>query len=499
MTGAAGNRVDQTGGSRGGMDCNSLSAPGRQPGELERVQMHGNRLRGVHYLPTRRASDHAEPSTFALRPVRNIALDGEPAANVRGGVYPIDVNGNGTFELLHFNGYRVMRAYGVAGNKLWQVDNPAGRVHRSSSHRDTLAIFDADGDGGQDIVHCWSEPGASAKSLVLRDGATGKVLKTTQLTGQSASDECQIAAFRVAGQAQPHILVAGRVPTSVCASGNYTDYFAKTYAFRPDLVKLWERTTCAAGHYAWPLDPDGDGRAESVFVGKYLLWPDGSTRCVLAGFGGDHVDSMVVADLDPARAGKEVLAVGLGGTRFYSASTCTLRWTVGTAVVKNPQQTAAAFLAADDAAPSMLVTSKLGTNAAGQVGPLYGATVSASGQVVGSYVDGNAVFAPPVQNANLDGAPAAEDRVTAFGQVTDRAGRRRLDTSWYWGLQRLTPEEQALGVDDQWGSRPVAFDLDNDGRDELVVWGRRKLVVGTRQAWGWPAAAPARLLQQCAT
>ena len=57
---------------------------------------------------------------------RSIELDGDPQVNVRGGVYPIDVNGNGTFELLHFNGYRVMRAYGVRGRKLWQVDNPQG-------------------------------------------------------------------------------------------------------------------------------------------------------------------------------------------------------------------------------------------------------------------------------------------------------------------------------------------------------------------------------------
>lgn len=27
----------------------SLAEPGRQPGELARIQMHSNRLRGVHY------------------------------------------------------------------------------------------------------------------------------------------------------------------------------------------------------------------------------------------------------------------------------------------------------------------------------------------------------------------------------------------------------------------------------------------------------------------
>ena len=65
--------------------------------------------------------------------------------------------------------------------------------------------------------------------------------------------------------------------------------------------------------------------------------------------------------------------------------------------------------------------------------------------------------------------------------ASDRQGRRRLDTSWYWGLQELTPAEERLDPREQWSRNPFAFDLDDDGRDELVVWGRRKLVVGTRK------------------
>jgi hypothetical protein len=66
--------------------------------------------------------------------------------------------------------------------------------------------------------------------------------------------------------------------------------------------------------------------------------------------------------------------------------------------------------------------------------------------------------------------------------VVDREGRRRLTVGWYWGLQRLSAEEQELDPRSQWSRNPFAFDLDNNGRDELVVWGRRKLVVGTRAA-----------------
>ncbi|HEX6011376.1 MAG TPA: hypothetical protein VFY87_06130, partial [Geminicoccaceae bacterium] len=70
-------------------------------------------------------------------------------------------------------------------------------------------------------------------------------------------------------------------------------------------------------------------------------------------------------------------------------------------------------------------------------------------------------------------------RVATFGQVVDRDGRLRVGTSWYWNLQDLTPAERALDMRDQWARSGLVFDLDNDGRDELVVWGRRKLVAGT--------------------
>jgi hypothetical protein len=460
----------------------SLSTPGRQAGELERVQMHRNSLRGVHYLSTWRPDNVTQPEQFTLRATRDIDLDGDPQVNVRGNVYPIDGNGDGQFGLLHFNGYRVMRVYGPRGQKAWEVNNPAGKVHRSASHRFTLAVFNADGERGQEIVHCWADPGASTKSLVLRDGQTGKVLKKVQLVGQAAGEECHVAAFRVAGRSKPLILVAGKAPDSACRTGNWTPYFAKTYAFDAGLARLWERTTCAAGHYAWPLDATGDGLAEAVFVGKYLLRPDGTTRCVLQGLGTDHVDSMVVANLDPDRTGVEALAVGTTGTRLFSASTCTLRWTIPNSVINNPQQTGAAYLRDEPGlAANLLVTTKLNRDGFDpELMPLRAYTVSPQGQVVGRYTQDVDRFTAPLQNANLDGAPGAEDRLTAFGQVVDQEGRLRLSTAWYWNRQALIAAERDLGVADQWARSPFAFDLNNDGRDELIVWGRRKLIVGTR-------------------
>lgn len=459
----------------------SLAAPGRQPGELERIQMHGSRLRGLPYLPTRLADGQPEPDHFTLAPVTTIDLDGDPQLNVRGTVYPIDVDGDGTFEFLHFNGYRLMRVYTAAGVKLWQIDNPGGRVHRSSSHRDTLAVFDVDGKGGQEIVHCWSDAKKNAKLLVLRDGRTGAVLKQVRVEGQSARDECHLAAFHVAGKATPQIFLAGRAARRSCRKGNWTDTWSRTIAYSADLTRLWEQTTCAAGHFVWPVDANGDGVTEQVFVGKYLLWPNGKVHCVLPGLKGDHVDAMVVADLDPSLPGLETLAVGASGTRFYSAANCGLRWSIGSHAINNAQQTAAVQLDPKGGVPSMLVTTKLNATQNGPERlPLRAYRLDAKGKIAGHYVETAEIFAAPSMNANLDGAPAVEDWMTTFGQVVDAAGQRRLGVSWYWNLHKLTPAEQKLDVRDQWARNPFAFDLDADGRDELIVWGRYKLVVGTR-------------------
>lgn len=463
----------------------SISAPGRQAGELERIQMHSNRLRGVPYRSTLQSGDSTDPARFTLEPVRQIALDGEPAVNVGGNVYPIDIAGDGKFGFVHFNGYRVLRAYGPDGEKLWQVDNPDGRVHRSPAHRDTMAVFDTDGDGAQEIVHCWSS--GDAQLLILRDGASGKVRKSVVVPGQPANSECQLAAFTFEGASRPmvRILVGGRASTAAGCTWNYADTSSYITAFDVDLDLAWTATTCDAGHYMWPLDEDGDGRAEAVFVGKYLYNGAGLRLCTLPNFGADHVDSMVVADLDPDVAGLEAMVVGASNTRLYQARSCTARWSIPTSRVSNAQQVSYARMR-DASGPidSLIVTTKLNTGVYGPpIYPLVAYALSMRGAIVSQYKetydDSFLLVAPPIQNANLDGAATSEDRLTSFGQVVDADGVRRLTVDWYWNLQEPTDEKGAGDPATKWTRTPFAFDLDNDGRDELVTWGRHKLVVGT--------------------
>ena len=143
------------------------------PDPADRMQLHRNVNRGVPYIRLSQQGQTSSGATITMRAVRQTELDGDPLLNVRGNVYPIELNGG--YGFVHFNGYRYMRVYDAGGRKLWQIDNPGGRVHRDALHRDTLAVLDADGDGDQDIAHCWVEGGR--KVLLVRRGATGAVLR----------------------------------------------------------------------------------------------------------------------------------------------------------------------------------------------------------------------------------------------------------------------------------------------------------------------------------
>ena len=114
-------------------------------------------------------------------------------------------------------------------------DNPRGRVHRSNVHRDTAAVFDADGDGRQEVAHCWTNARGRSE-LVLRDGSTGQDQRAIELDG--LGDACQIAGIHFAGEARPRLFVAHSARSSDGCWRTYTEYFSRTVVFDALLRKL---------------------------------------------------------------------------------------------------------------------------------------------------------------------------------------------------------------------------------------------------------------------
>jgi hypothetical protein len=408
---------------------------------------------------------------------RSIPLGGDPIANVRSNVYPIDVDGDGRFELLQFNGFRFMRLFDQDGSLVWERTSANGRTHRSPVHRDTLAIIDVDGDGAQEIIHCWGAPGSSIRELVLRDGATGDVIRSQQLEGEKVRSECQIAAFRMEGSEKPVIFVSR---TNVAGAGckqSFVDVYAKVTAFDTSLNERWTRSTCDAGHYAWPLDENADGTAEAVFVGKYQFNANGDLRCTLSGFSRDHVDSMLIGDLDVERGGDEAIAVGSGGTRAYDAATCRLLWNIPLARIGNPQVVQAAHLDGSSAEPAIYIDMKNGRQRR-----TWRVNARGTGLVPLRHHH-------HYQTANLDGV-GGEDRVAQYGMVYDSTGGRRLDTDWLDRVDAGQGISRGIKLVNRWAFNPLVFDLDGDGRDEVVIPGRKSLVVADVNAVGGGAAPP---------
>jgi hypothetical protein len=441
----------------------------------QRVQMHHNPQRGLPYVPLGAPGEPNGSGPIAMQVVARIDLDGSPLTNVRGKVYPIDVDADGHHEFLHFNGFRVMRVYATSGRKLWQIADPAGRVHRDTWHRDSLAVTDLEGDGRQEIAHCWRDPSTGRKQLVVRRGHDGSVVRRVDLAG-SGNQECQIAAFRFSGRPTPLLLVAHKHrDRGLCPGGNFVDLWARTVAFDVDLQQLWEANTCHAGHYVYPVDADGDALAEAVFIGRHLHGPDGARRCTIAAFGNDHADALGVADLDPGQPGLEAVAVGSSGTRAVRASDCAPLWSIPSSVIENPQHMTLARLDPAAGAPVITIRQR-GVRRAPASFMLDG-----QGRVLARYPSGLMRDTFWIQNANLDGRTGSDELVGSFARVFDGAGRLRVGEDWYWGLRgrlvREVPGEFPKSFD-RWTPYPLVGDFDRDGRDEIATWSQSLIVVG---------------------
>jgi hypothetical protein len=441
---------------------------------LPRMQLHNSSNRGVAFLPLAQPGASVGAASLVMRPLHTIELDGDPLANTYSGMRPIDVDGNGSFEFVQYNGLRFMQVWDSGGQKLWRVENPVGRTHdmAEGTARDTVAVLDLDGDGKQDVAHCWSVNGQ--RTLVYRRGLDGAVIRSVPVDG-STNAECHMAAFKVAGAAQPLLLVAHPIwgPGSSTCARNWIGYWARTVAFDVDQRKLWERHTCDAGHHVWPLDEGGDGAAEAFFVGKYLLRPDGSEQCRLDTWPAtDHVDSMAIADVDPSLAGLEAVVVGQTGTAMFRATTCQQVWRVATSVIRDPQHVMVAQLDGSAAGPQIVVDER------GSVSSPRTFVLNHQGSVLAANT--NLVMA--MQNANLDGAFGVDEAVGSFGNVIDRFGNLRLARWWYWSLKGTKVVETTSGPYpnnyDRWQAFPLVFDYDRDGKDEIVQWGQSLIVVG---------------------
>jgi hypothetical protein len=440
----------------------------------DRVMLHRAAERGLEYVPTSRSgSSSSGKSSLKVDIVTKINLDGNPLDNVYSSVAPLDFNKNGTYEFLHWNGHRIMRLWGRAGNKIWQVANSSGRNQGSEAytHRDSAAVLDLNGDGKDDVIHCWQS--GSTKRLVARNGANGKEIRHVNLSGQSngAASLCRVSVYRQQGSKKPIVLLAAQQPggSAKCNNKNWIDNWTRVIAFDTKLNKLWETNTCHAGHQSAGVDANGDGYQEYFFVGKYALDFNGKIRCTLKGWSStDHVDAIRVARLDPKSSQMTAVAVGMSGGGAFDASNCKWLWGFSK-IIDNPQELA---IAQFDPAPkplSVLVTQR------GSVSSVRTYVLNSKGQRVRTI----AKRIVPAANVQLDGDKRTDEIMAMFGDVFTGTGKQLLSRTWYWNLKGTkVKEKSSSNIYDRWTAFPFLFDMDKDGREEFVTWGQSLIVTG---------------------
>jgi hypothetical protein len=440
----------------------------------QRVLMHRNAPRGLEYVPTARAGRAGKAkSTLRVDVLKKINLDGNALDNAYSNLVPADTNGNGRYEFVHWNGHRIMRTYDQRGAKLWQVTNGSARKQGSSTyiHRDDAAVLDLDGDRKDDILHCWQS--GSTKRLVARDGATGRQIRHVNLSGQSNTrgSFCRMAVYRKEKDRKPIILVAHNQPggSSKCGRRNWVDNWTRVVAYDLKLKRLWHTDTCDAGHQTAGVDADGDGSMEHFFAGKYALDFNGKIRCTLSGWAkNDHADGIRVAKLDPRKRTVHAIAIGRTGGGAYDARTCKRLWKLPS-VVKNPQHIVVGQF---DPAPRPLSLMIAQRNTRPDSDSFV---INAEGRVARTIRKREIMG---MQNANLDGDPRTDEIVSMFGEVFNGRGDRILSKNWYWGLKGSKVKERKGTSYDKWVAYPLLFDVDNDGREEMVTWGQSLIVVG---------------------
>jgi hypothetical protein len=400
---------------------------------------------------------------FAIHKV--IVLDGDGQENARSKLIVADVTGDGRPDWILKNGFRLIKAYDHDGAKLFEHRDPDGFANGTPWHPVIDLAWDLDGDGKAEIIATWHKP--DGHYLQILDGETGAILREKKLwhdRAPRANNAILMALMFSDTSARPVILIEDGLATGAQSRG-----YDRVGAFDEALNPLWIASTPRAGHYLFPYDLDQDGATDVVFAGKHVLDAQGRLLWTMSGWDADHVDSLAAGDIDPARPGYEVVAVGATGTRMYDVEDGSLLWHLDKSAIPNPQHVAIGEL--DPAAAGLEIVVKERASEPGRETYL----VDHRGRIRDRVSHGPA----PYLNADLDGDPSVDEMIAGRGVVTDLSLAETSDDAWYVDAQSLSGHERQLHPHEIWNPYPIAQDVVGDAREEMIVWGRHALVVGT--------------------
>ncbi|HZA68050.1 MAG TPA: hypothetical protein VE592_13940 [Geminicoccaceae bacterium] len=402
-------------------------------------------------------------SLFAVHKV--IVLDGDGQENARSKLIVADVTGDGRPDWILKNGFRLIKAYDHDGAKLFEHRNPDGFANGAPWHPFVDLAWDLDGDGKAEIIATWHK--ADGHYLQILDGETGAVLRQKKLWHDRAprgNNAILMALMFPDASARPVILVEDGLATGAQSRG-----YDHIRAFDRELDTLWIASTPDAGHYMFPYDLDQDAATDVLFAGKHVLDAQGRLRWTMSGWGADHVDSLAAGDIDPTRPGYEVVAVGRTGTRMYDVEDGSILWHLDTSAIPDPQHVMIGELS--PAAAGLEIVVKERASEPGRETYL----IDYRGRIHDRVSHGPA----PYLNADLDGDRRVDEMIAGRGVATDLSLTETSNDAWYVGAQGLSGNERGLHPHEIWNPHPIVQDVLGDAREEMIVWGRHALVVGT--------------------
>lgn len=243
-------------------------------------------------------------------------------------------------------------AFTMAGKVLWRAGQGGGQPARPGS----VAVYDIDADGRDEVICFFREAGRAAtpqdlRNVVVqvRDGATGRVLR------QAAPGELRKRTGKGANWVHQRILIA-----NLRGTDRAQDFVVKlgdrVLAFDDRLRVLWTYrirwnaySRCSA-YIPAVGDIDGDGRDE-VNGGYYLLGADGKAKWERRL--GRHMDSVAITEWD----GGKVRAICSGFGHVVDERGRVVL-SLGEKVVPHGQEARVGNFLADRRGPEMIIRCK---------------------------------------------------------------------------------------------------------------------------------------------
>lgn len=393
--------------------------------------------------------------------------------NARADLVPADLDGDGRFEWILACGTKWIRAYSHAGTLLWSRSFSNGYAS-PLYHGYQIQAWDLDGDGREEPIVFTKHTDSDYAYLAVLEKESGATLADAKLwfTGEAGqyTDGNGLIAIAFTREA--------RRPTILVSIDDSSRHILRAYEYTTSptgLTLLWDTKTVNGGHFRssghsfWPCDSDGDGVHEIVFVGKHIIEAaTGRLLWKLEDLGGDHVDGLMCADVDPDNPGLEFVTVGATGTRLWDLDRREMLWKIPAYKLLDPQT--ALIL---DAEPSnrgleILVRERFST--ADRAGHLL--------DRLGNILWSKSESEMPSLAIDANGSRATLEVLTdGHSRITTARDVLLTENGWFWNRQ--SPPLDGAEYWDRWKFQAIPMDVIGDPREEVIIWGQRLLVVGT--------------------